>query len=107
MSKRKRFSRTVEKAIYEKYNGKCAICGREAEFGDGEIDHIQPSAKGGTDEPKNLQWLCSRCNKLKGSNRTNEEVKELLGITTGEPEEGEDEIKDVVDRDVTKMFRNL
>jgi 5-methylcytosine-specific restriction endonuclease McrA len=73
-------SRTVERAIYEKYKGVCVICGEKTTFDKGEVDHIKPKAKGGTDKPKNLQWLCHRCNKLKGSTRTNKEVKELLGI---------------------------
>ena len=73
-------SRTAEKAIYEKSQGCCAICGRETAFDEGEVDHIKPKTKGGTDEPSNLQWLCHRCNKLKGSTRTNEEVRELLDV---------------------------
>ena len=83
-------SRTVEKAIYEKYQHCCAICGRETAFDDGEVDHIKPKTKGGTDKPNNLQWLCHRCNKLKGSTRTNDEVRELLNIEIGKVEEGID-----------------
>ena len=73
-------SRTAEKAIYEKFQHRCEICGRETAFDEGEVDHIKPKTKGGTDEPNNLQWLCHRCNKLKGSTRTNEEVRELLDV---------------------------
>ena len=29
------------------------------------IDHKQPLTKGGTDDLKNLQCLCERCNKMK------------------------------------------
>jgi len=83
-------SRTVEKAIYEKYQHCCAICGRETAFDEGEVDHIKPKTKGGTDEPSNLQWLCHRCNKLKGCKRTNDEVRELLNIEIGKVEEGID-----------------
>lgn len=71
-------SRTVEKRIYEKYHHKCEICGEKTAFDKGEVDHIKPKTKGGIDEPSNLQWLCHRCNKLKGNKRTNEEVRELL-----------------------------
>ena len=46
-------SRTVEKAIYEKNRGFCAICGEKTPFDKGEVDHIIPKAKGGTDNPKN------------------------------------------------------
>lgn len=72
-------SRTVEKAIYVKYKGICAICREKTAFDMGEVDHKNPKAKGGTDKPNNSQWLCHRCNKLKGQTRTNKEVKELLG----------------------------
>ena len=78
MVKRKRLSRTIEKAIYEKYNHKCAICERNTAFDDGEVDHIVSLPRGGINDPSNLQWLCHRCNKLKGHTRTNEEVKTLL-----------------------------
>ena len=74
-------SRTVAIRIYENFRHRCAICSRETAFDDGEVDHIKPKTKGGTDEPRNLQWLCHRCNKLKGSRRTNEEVQELLPET--------------------------
>ena len=83
-------SRTVEKAIYEKYQHCCAICSRKTAFDDGEVDHITPKAKGGTNESSNLQWVCHRCNKLKGSTRTNNEVRELLNIEIGKVEEGID-----------------
>ena len=33
-----------------------------------EVDHIVPKAKGGTDDPENLQALCERCHKYKTSN---------------------------------------
>ena len=74
-------SRTVEKRIYEKYHHKCEICGEKTAFDKGEVDHIKPKTKGGTDNASNLQWLCYRCNKLKGSKRTNVEVRELLAET--------------------------
>jgi len=77
-TKRKKFSRFDEKAIFQKYKGKCAICGEKTAFDYGEVDHIKPIAKGGSNSPSNLQWLCHRCNKLKGSKRTNAQVKKLL-----------------------------
>ena len=84
-NKRKKLSRAVEKAIFIKYNGKCAICDIKTPFDYGEIDHIKPISKGGSPTaPSNLQWLCHRCNKLKGANRTNAQVKELIGESSKE-----------------------
>jgi hypothetical protein len=75
-----RFPRAVEKAIFERDKGTCQICGRETDFGDGEIDHIVSTSKGGSDETENLQWACHRCNKLKGKNLSNEQVRKKLGL---------------------------
>lgn len=75
-----RFPRAVEKAVYERAKGVCQICGRETDFGDGEIEHILSVSKGGSDKPENLQWACHRCNKLKGKNLTNEQVRKNLGL---------------------------
>ena len=46
----------------------CEYCGvSETEVG-GElaIDHFKPQSKGGSDEPENLIYACSRCNLYKG-----------------------------------------
>jgi 5-methylcytosine-specific restriction protein A len=75
-----RFPRAVEKAIFERAKGICQICGRETDFGDGEIEHILSVSKGGSDEIENLQWACHRCNKLKGKNLSNEQVRKTLGL---------------------------
>lgn len=53
-------------AIYERDGYRCRICGRKTN--DLEIDHIIPIAKGGKSTYDNLQTLCHRCNKRKGSN---------------------------------------
>ena len=80
-NKRKKLSRTVEKTVFQTYKGKCAICGKKTAFDYGEVDHIKPIAKGGSPTaPSNLQWLCHRCNKLKGAKHTNAQVKKLLGV---------------------------
>lgn len=77
---RKQFSRAVEKAIFKRAKGLCQVCANPTEFDYGEIDHILSKCKGGSDGPENLQWACHRCNKLKGSNLTNEKVRELLSL---------------------------
>jgi hypothetical protein len=88
-----RLSRTLEKAIFTRDKGICQICGRYKDFDDGEVDHIKALSKDGTNDPENLQWACHRCNKLKGNNLTNEQVRKVLCL----PEKFE-EIELVKDR---------
>ena len=53
-------------AIYERDGWRCRKCGRQTD--NLEIDHIIPISKGGKTTMDNLQTLCARCNKEKGSN---------------------------------------
>lgn len=43
---------------------KCRFCYSTEDL---TVDHIIPKSKGGTDDPKNLQCLCKRCNTMKSS----------------------------------------
>ena len=76
--KRQSISRSLQAIIYEKYQGKCAICGKKLRFDEGCIDHIKPVSKGGTSDPSNLQLLCPRCNAVKGNKRNNNQVAKFL-----------------------------
>jgi 5-methylcytosine-specific restriction protein A len=64
--------------VLRKFNFRCQGCNRtynpkKAEkysflyFGDLQIDHIIPFARGGTNDISNYQPMCSRCNKQKGT----------------------------------------
>ncbi|MCL2744498.1 MAG: HNH endonuclease [Planctomycetaceae bacterium] len=75
--KREPKSLSVKQRLYKEQNGKCNACGVEFEIRNLEIDHIQPSAKGGGDYYENYQLLCSSCNKIKGD-RTMEYVRMKL-----------------------------
>lgn len=61
------FKDKVKKAIWEKQNHKCAICGKEFDFEFMEGDHIKPWREGGRTDIKNCQMLCRQCNRSKGS----------------------------------------
>lgn len=53
------------KAVYEKFDGHCAYCGKTIQFKDMQVDHIKPKCNGGTDDMDNLFPSCRRCNHYK------------------------------------------
>ncbi|MBV7531306.1 HNH endonuclease [Chitinophaga sp. sic0106] len=52
-------------AIFEKYDGHCAYCGREMVIADMQVDHIRPKCIGGNDAEANLNPSCRKCNHYK------------------------------------------
>jgi 5-methylcytosine-specific restriction endonuclease McrA len=42
MQKRKVIPKKVREAVYQKYGGRCAYCGKEIEYKDMQIDHLIP-----------------------------------------------------------------
>lgn len=89
-ARRRYVTKAMKQHVLERDEYTCQICGISkglldrlipglGEFLLLEIDHITPVAKGGSgDDEKNLQTLCWRCNRKKGKNKTNEEVKEII-----------------------------
>ncbi|MDD3361533.1 MAG: HNH endonuclease signature motif containing protein [Hespellia sp.] len=69
VSKRKRnrktYSRNERIEIYNRYNGRCNICGRKLDFSEMTLDHIIPLDKDGADAMENLQCSCQMCNSIK------------------------------------------
>ena len=59
------------KAVYEKYHGHCAYCGKTIEFREMQVDHFIPIAKATADNQEkiysfeNLMPSCRRCNHYK------------------------------------------
>lgn len=51
--------------IVAKSKGICAACGATSQTRPLDVDHIVPVNVGGTNDPSNLQVLCSRCNREK------------------------------------------
>lgn len=56
------------KAVYEKYGGRCAYCGRKIDIKDMQADHLKPQRQGGADEINNMMPSCRRCNHYKRAN---------------------------------------
>ena len=52
----------LRKIIWNRDGGKCVRCGSDREL---EYDHIIPVTKGGSTTEKNLELLCSTCNRSK------------------------------------------
>jgi 5-methylcytosine-specific restriction endonuclease McrA len=58
--------------VYNKYNGRCAYCGRKIEYREMQVDHIIPIINGWnrnehTENIKNYNPSCRRCNHYKRS----------------------------------------
>ncbi len=62
---RKLISFKIRKAILERDNYRCAICGNTNRHSKLEVDHIIPIVRGGTNDFDNLCILCEECNRGK------------------------------------------
>ena len=65
------FSKAVRQAVYEKYGGRCAYCGRTISYKDMQVDHFiakRAWAESGTDDLSNLMPSCRMCNHYKRAN---------------------------------------
>ncbi len=58
-------------AVYNKYGGHCAYCGRKIEYKEMQVDHFIPQRgylQNGSDEIENLMPSCRMCNHYKRAN---------------------------------------
>ena len=64
----------IKEELLRHQNGRCAYCNQKisAQLGNFDVDHKTPLARQGRDSKQNLQALCSRCNREKGT-RTHRE----------------------------------
>lgn len=62
---RKRFGWRVALRIHVSQQGKCAYCRKVYEVDEAELDHVVPPCEGGEDDPSNLVFACSTCNRAK------------------------------------------
>lgn len=60
----------IKRKVKERDGNKCLCCGMENKRYL-QVDHIDPKYYGGSDDPENLQTLCSRCNSKKGTDTIN------------------------------------
>lgn len=78
--KRKNLPQSTRITIYNKAEGRCAICGDFVPYDEFTIDHIEPLSKGGDNEMDNLQCTCRFCNFLKGNLPDQEFMDKVTGI---------------------------
>ena len=68
---RKTLSRSDRQKVYEKYDGRCAYCGKVIAYKDMQVDHLVPLegySQKGTNDFDNLMPACRRCNHYKRAN---------------------------------------
>ncbi len=65
--KRKKHSKSTRKLIYEKYNGRCQLCGRKILLSEMSLDHHVALSMGGIDDVSNLVATCYPCNRFKSN----------------------------------------
>ena len=63
--------------LYREQKRKCNGCKEIFAFRNMTLDHILPRSRDGTDEPKNLQLLCTPCNSSKGALTQEEWLQKL------------------------------
>ena len=66
-------SKKTREAVYQKYAGHCAYCGRAIAYKDMQVDHLRPrraynAEDEGTDDISNLIPSCRTCNHYKRAN---------------------------------------
>ena len=59
--------RTHKRHLYSIQDGKCAGCDYPKAYHGLDVDHDVPKSRGGGDEIENLNLLCPRCNRRKGT----------------------------------------
>ena len=67
-TKRRKLSKKIRFEVFKRDNFTCQYCGRKAPDVVLEVDHVNPVAKGGTNNIMNLITSCVECNRGKGKN---------------------------------------
>lgn len=80
MSKDMKYSE-VRRIVYNRYRGKCAICGKKLALGEMCISLIVPKSKGGGKDFANIQAACETCASMKHDMTQEEFFRKILVIT--------------------------
>lgn len=71
----------VRQIVYNRYHGKCAICGEKIAIDQMCINLITPKSKGGHKEFSNMQAVCESCGKMKHNLTNDEFFRKVFGLT--------------------------
>lgn len=78
------FNKETRQAVYDKYDGHCAYCGKEIAYKDMQVDHLVAKRNWNCDIPneeiecfENYMPACRRCNHYKRAH-TLEDFREMI-----------------------------
>lgn len=80
MSKKMKYT-DVRRIIYNRYKGRCNICGDKLSLKEMTLDHIIPISRGGDGSFSNLQCTCDSCNCMKHYLTQEEFMRKLWKVT--------------------------
>lgn len=92
MARRGSLSKRVRFEIFKRDDFTCQYCGKHPPEVVLEVDHIQPVATGGTDEPGNLITACFPCNRGKAAVELSDRAKPLA-VKAAEVAEREEQLR--------------
>lgn len=77
MSERRKFTGYEKDSVYERFDGRCAICGRSVSRKHMVISKKIPLSKGGNNGMENLLLTCKACSKMKSDLFWNEFLQKI------------------------------
>lgn len=92
------FGSEVRAYLRQKWDDKCAYCGKKGE----EVEHLIPRSQGGTNRVSNLVWACRKCNAQKGSLTPEEFLKRKPAVLRKIQEQQTRSLHDVAAVNATK-----
>lgn len=91
--KRKVYSKSVRKMIYDKAGKRCELCGKKILLSQMTLDHIVPLSMGAEDCVDNLQSTCFDCNQLKSNCLPESFMERITSIFMYQMEKSDNKLK--------------
>lgn len=71
----------VRQIVYNRYRGKCAICGQKLTLEEMRISLIVPKSKGGGKDFANMKAACETCARMKHDMTQDEFLKKVFSLS--------------------------